>query len=302
MSTAIITQQEMEPIKARMSSLLDADTVQREVSFAMQAINGSAGLQKCSKESLQKAVFNIALTGLSLNPVTKLAYLIPRWSAGGMQAVLEPSYQGLIRLLTDTGSIRSIYAHPVYDGDEFEVQYGTTAELIHKPKFKSKTMTHVYAVATLSDGAKQFEVMTAEEVNEIRERSESYKAFTAGKVKSCTWESDYGEMARKTVIKRIFKYLPKSEVFNRAAEAIAIADSDYTISDRQADYLVQLIEGAGYDPESQRHMIARVYEGITKAEYERMVAEAKANTMDPILAGRNYSQTDISNHLKNMPE
>ena len=72
MQTAIITQQEMEPVKARMSSILDPDTVQREISFAMQAINGSLALQKCSKESLQKAVFNIALTGLSLNPVTKL--------------------------------------------------------------------------------------------------------------------------------------------------------------------------------------------------------------------------------------
>lgn len=292
----------MQPIKERMLSLLDKDTVQREVSFAMQIINGSAGLQKCSKESLQKAVFNIALTGLSLNPVTKLAYLIPRYVAGGMQAVLEPSYQGLVRLLTDTGSIRSIYAHPVYEGDEFEVQYGTTAELIHRPKFSSKIMTAVYAVAVLSDGSKQFEVMTAEEVNGIRERSESYKAFTQGKVKSCTWESDYGEMARKTVIKRIFKYLPKSDKFNRAAEAIALADSDYTVSEQQADYLVQLIEQSNYDPEAQRVLITRVYEGMSRAEYDRMKADAQANTMDPITAGRNYNQTDIKNHLKNLPE
>lgn len=292
----------MQPIKDRMLSLLDKDTVQREVSFAMQIINGSTGLQKCSKESLQKAVFNIALTGLSLNPVTKLAYLIPRYVAGGMQAVLEPSYQGLVRLLTDTGSIRSIYAHPVYEGDEFEVQYGTTAELIHRPKFKSKTMTAVYAVAVLSDGSKQFEVMTSEEVNVIRERSESYKAFTHGKVKSCTWDTDYGEMARKTVIKRIFKYLPKSDRFNRAAEAIALADSDYTVTASQADYLIQLIEQSNYDPDAQRVLVTRVYEGMSRAEYEQLKADAQANTMDPISAGRNYNQTDIKNHLNNLPE
>jgi len=153
--------QDLEPIKKRMSAILDKSVIEREISFAMQAINSSNGLQQCSKESLQKAVYNIALTGLSLNPVLKYAYLIPRWSRDGNQAVLEPSYQGLIKLLTDTGSIVAIYAHLVHEGDDFEVVYGTSVEINHKPKFASKNVTHVYAVAILQDSNfKQIEVMT----------------------------------------------------------------------------------------------------------------------------------------------
>jgi len=133
-----LTNQELEPVKKRMSELIDKDVLEREISFAMQSINSSSGLQNCTKESLQKAVYNIALTGLSLNPVLKYAYIIPRWSRDGTQAVLEPSYQGLIKLLTDTGSIVAMYANIVYEGDEFDISYGTTTEIIHKPKFKVK--------------------------------------------------------------------------------------------------------------------------------------------------------------------
>jgi len=292
--------QDLEPIKKRMSAILDKSVIEREISFAMQAINSSNGLQQCSKESLQKAVYNIALTGLSLNPVLKYAYLIPRWSREGTQAVLEPSYQGLIKLLTDTGSIVAIYAHLVHEGDDFEVVYGTSVEIMHKPKFASKNVTHVYAVAIL-DGSnfKQIEVMTIDEINAIMERSESYKAFKAGKVKSCIWTEHFGEMAKKTVIKRIFKYLPKTDKFVNVATAIALADEDYPINDQQADYLISLIERSSYD-DDRKQMYIDSCEGMCKSEFERLCADMISNTMDPISAGKPYNQKDISNNLKKL--
>lgn len=299
----MITNQELEPIKKRMSELVNKDILEREVSFAMQAINASSGLQNCSKESLQKAVYNIALTGLSLNPVLKYAYLIPRWSRDGSVAVLEPSYQGLIKLLTDTGSIVAIYAHVVNEGDEFDVVYGTSVEIIHRPKFKTTNVTHVYAVAILEgSNFKQVEVMTIDEINAIKARSESFKAYESKKVKSCIWVEHFSEMAKKTVIKRIFKYLPKTDKFVNVATAISLADEDYPISDSQSDYLVQLIEGSSYDHDTQKVLITRVYEGITKSEFEKMKNDAQMNTMDPISAGLNYNQTDISTHLKKIPQ
>lgn len=290
---------ELQPVKKRMSDLLKSDVIEREISFAMQAINASTQLQQCSTESLQKAVYNIALTGLSLNPVMKYAYLVPRWSKLGTQAVLEPSYQGLIKLLTDTGSVTAIYAHLVNEGDEFELSYGTSVEIIHRPKFKTTNVTHVYAVAILPDGYKQIEVMTIDEVNAIKERSESYKAYSAGKIKSCIWAEHFGEMAKKTVIKRIFKYLPKSEKFDKVATAIALADEDYRISDQQADYLIMCIEASSYDDDRKAQMIAAV-DGIGKIEFDSILADVKANTMDPISAGKAYNQGDISNHLKKL--
>ena len=298
-----ITKSELEPIKSEMLKLMPESVLQREMSFAMQIINTNANVQKCSKESLQRAVYNIALTGLSLNPVLKYAYIIPRWSRDGTTAVLEPSYQGLIKLLTDTGSITAIYAHLVYANDEFSLNYGTNVEIHHKPQMKDRgEIIAVYAVAVLTDGYKQIETMTIEDINAIRDKSESYKAFVAKKVTSCIWEDHYGEMAKKTVIKRIFKYLPKTDKFNKVANAIAIADEDYGATDAQIEYLITMIEGASYDDDSKQIMINKVYEGISKNEFDKLLNEAKMNTMDAITAGRNYNQGDIIKHINKLAE
>ncbi len=298
-----LTHQEIEPTKNKMLELMDKTVLQREISFAMQIINTNTSVQKCSKESLQRAVYNIALTGLSLNPVLKYAYIIPRYSNGAMVAVLEPSYQGLIKLLTDTGSITAIYSHLVYENDEFELSYGTTVDIKHKPKFADRgAIIAVYAVAVLSDGYKQIETMTVEDINAIRDKSESYKAFVAQKVKSCIWEDHYGEMSKKTVIKRLFKYLPKTDKFNNVAQAIAIADEDYGATDAQIEYLVTMLEKTGYDDDTKQVMINKVYEGITQKEYDQLLKDAKMNTMEPISAGRNYNQGDINKLQERLPE
>ncbi len=298
----LITKQDLAQVEQRMLPLLDKKTLEREISFAIQMHNNSNQLQKCSRDSFMKAVYNLAITGLSLNPVMKLAYLIPRYVNGGMQAVLEPSYQGLINLVTDSGAVKTLSARIVYDGDDFDVDYGTESKINHKPKFKSREPLAVYSVAVLHNGQTQFEVMTIDEVNEIRDRSESYKAFSDGKIKSCIWSDFYGEMAKKTVIKRLFKYLPKNKELERAATAISISDEDYNASPSQLDYLVTLIERAAYDDDTKQILVAKVYQGITTDEFNRMKKEAEMNQLDPITAGTNYNQTDIQAHLNKLPE
>ena len=294
----LVKQDDFKAVEQRMIELMPKETLKREISFAMQAINNSKQLQDCSKESLQKAVYNVALTNLSLNPVLKYAYLIPRWSKNGSQAVLEPSYQGLIKLLTDTGSIVAVSANIVYEGDEFEVSYGTQAEIIHKPKFKSKDVQCVYAVAVLKgENFRQFEVMTLEEVNNIMEKSESYKAFKGGKITSCIWVDHWGEMAKKTVIKRLFKYLPKTDKFEHAAQAINALDEDYIISDNQIDYLVQLLQNAGYDDDTKAEYERQINYGLTGIEFNQLKREFEMNQVDRINAGANYNQSDITRKI-----
>ena len=68
----------------------------------------------------------------------------------------------------------------------------------------------VYAVAHLKDGYTQFEVMTRDEVEAIRERSKSKSHGP--------WVTDFAEMARKTVVKRLCKYLPLSPQLAAAIE------------------------------------------------------------------------------------
>ncbi len=295
---ATFGQTDLEKVKEKMLKLISEEDYLREASFAMQAINQSEYLQKCSKESLLKAVFNTATTGLSLNPVLKFASLVPRYIGGQYQCVLEPQYQGLVKLITDTGSVQNVYAHNVCEEDEFDVQYGTTTEIIHKPKFKSKTITHSYAVAILPNGTKQFEVMTKEELDYIRGMSESYKAFEAKKIKSCIWVQHEGEMCKKTVIKRLVKYLPKTDKYERLAEAVELDNQDYPASDNQQDYLISLLNTSTYGKGDEGEILERkILGGLSKSEFEVIKTDLLNNQLDPITSGTNYNQKDIKKHL-----
>lgn len=299
MSIELTTIKELFPkIKDRFVQLTDNETFIKECSFAIQHLNKNDYLQKSTQDSILQAVLNIANTGLTLNPVLKLAYLVPRYNSVNKQieCTLEPSYQGLVKLITDTGSARNVYAHTVFDGDIFEETLGTEPSIVHNPKHKSKTITMAYAVAVLANGSKQIEVMIAEEINDIRAISESYKAFKEGKVKSCIWESDYGEMARKTVIKRLTKYLPKTELWDNLGQAIQLDNNDYSASPDQLGYIESLLANASLPVEEvieiEKHM-----NSLTASEASKLITRLKGNQLDPILAGKNYNQKDINIHM-----
>lgn len=287
-------------VMERFVELTDRKTFDIELSFALQHINKSPQLKKATAQSNILAVLNIAQTGLSLNPVLKLAYLVPRSvNKGGqwiVETYLEPSYMGLCKLVTDSGSAKSIVSHLVYDGDEFEVSLGTSTNIVHKPKYTSKDITHVYVVSVLSDGSKMVDVMTKADVDDIRGRSESYKAFDAGKLKSCVWTSDYGEMARKTVIRRGIKYLPKTDMWEKLGQAISLDESDYKISDGQIDYIEGLLMTAAIPQEISDPMYREI--PTMSADRAREVIEyLKENQRDPIASGDSYGATEIKDKV-----
>lgn len=260
-NTLIVTPKTFEAIEPKMIAAgFSIETVKREISFAVQAINKSKSLQGCSAESKMMAVLNISNIGLTLNPASKEAYLIPRYNSltRQMEAILEPGYVGLVKLLTDAGSVKSMVCQLVYQGDKFEIDLANNLNPVrHQPNLSRKERGEIigaYALGTLFDNTRQVEYMSVEEINEIRERSETFKAFNEGKIKSCTWVSDYGEMARKTVIKRIYKYLPRTEKMLAVDKAVEMDNVDYTASDAQINYIESLLQTSTLD-ERQRHAI-----------------------------------------------
>jgi recombination protein RecT len=177
----------------------------KESAFAMQTISSNQYLQRCSKESIQKAVLNVALIGLSLNPSTKLAYLVPR----GKDACLDISYQGLVKLLTDTGSVVSVFADVIRKGDLYEVTLGTKPDITHKPNIE----IGAYSIAHLSDGSRHICFMNRLDLEKVKASSQ----YTG---KGSVWEKWEDEMFKKTVIKRHYKQLPKSERELHISQAI----------------------------------------------------------------------------------
>lgn len=196
---------------------------EREAGFAIQALQGNdyaLGIAMQNRQSVIDAVTNIAAIGISLNPAKKQAYLVPRDG----RICLDISYMGLLDLAVDSGSIRWGQARLVYQADTFEVQ-GVDREPIHRfsPFAKDRgDVVGVYCVVKTADGDYLTEAMSTDEVNEIRDRSSAWKAWIAKK-KKCPWVTDWGEMAKKTVVKRASKYWPTTE---RLAAAVHHLNTD----------------------------------------------------------------------------
>ena len=279
------------------SKFTDQLVFEKEKSYALQIFKKNPYLQKATFESVLSAMANVANIGLTLNPALKLAYLVPRYNGQTrtLEVCLEPSYQGLVKLVTDTGSAKSLYAYLIREGDDFTHKLGTNVEIDHKPKFPaSDKIIGVYAVAILADGTKQVEIMEAKDIESIRERSESYKSYKAGKTKQCIWVTDEGEMFRKTIIRRITKYLPKTEMWDKIAKAIELDEQDYKISEGQASYIDSLLINSNIDHD-ERERIEQGKWQLSSGQAAETIKMLKENQLNPIISGHNYSQTEIKN-------
>lgn len=265
------------------SGLKETD-FKREVSFAVQLASANPYLQQCTPESALKAILNVAQVGLTLNPVRKEAYLVPRWNSKlqSNEVCLDPSYIGLIKLVTDSGIVKSINCQLIYSGDDVEIDLSQDNPITkHTPYIltgKTKGLIiGAYSVATLKDGSKHAELMGREEIESIRERSEGYKAYKAGKTKSNVWVSDEGEMFRKTVIKRHCKYLPKSgDKLYKAIEVSNYASGfDETLTHSFWAYVESKLESSTLDPERKERMRVELECFQYKWEAEKMLEYLK---------------------------
>lgn len=190
-------------------------TPERVVKVALVAYNKTPKLRECTMESLFLAIMQAAELGLEPGGALGHAYLVPYKD----QCQLIPGYRGLIELARRSGEIESIEAHVVHERDKFTLRFGLNAALDHEPHLEGDPgeMRFVYAVAKLKGGATQFEVMTKDQVDKIKSRS---RASNNG-----PWVTDYEEMARKTVVRRLIKYLPLStERAEPLAKALELED------------------------------------------------------------------------------
>jgi recombination protein RecT len=143
-------------------------------------------------------------------------YLLPfgngKAKDGRPNAQLIIGYRGMIDLARRSGQIVSICAYTVHEKDHFVWRLGLDPDIEHVPSPEADRgpMTYVYAVAKLKGGGVQFEVMSRAEVEKVRKQS---KAGSSG-----PWVTHFDEMAKKTVIRRLFKYLPVSIEAARAVE------------------------------------------------------------------------------------
>lgn len=179
-------------------------------------------LQACTAASLQKAIVQCSMLGLEPDSALGEAHLVPFYDSKNKcnNAQLIISYKGLISLAERTEKC-SVYCKEVRENDVFDPDEGTGRRIIHKVDYKlsHKERGEVYcyyAVYETVSGLTDFEVMTTEEIEKVRNSS---KAKNSG-----PWTQWFDEMAKKTVIKRLLKRKGKS------AEMAKAIDLDHSAS------------------------------------------------------------------------
>ena len=196
-------------------------TPERLLRIALSEVRRNPRLAQCNAASLLGAIFTCAQLGLELGGALGHCYLIPY----GSECQFQIGYKGMIDLARRSGQILSLSARAVYENDHFEFCYGLHEDLIHRPAVGSRgELTHTYAVANLKDGGVQFEVMDRVELENVRDGSQGYQTARRYNKSDTPWISSFDEMCRKTVIRRLFKYLPVSVEVAKAANLDEHAD------------------------------------------------------------------------------
>lgn len=292
-------------IKSQFLQLTDEQTFIREVNFAIQILKDKPYLQKCDADSVLKAVFEISQTGLTLNPVFNYAYLIPRKG----KCYLEPGYQGLIKLATDTDNINSIEVQLVYEGCECEIDLATEKKIVKHIPYQATgkdkgNILFGYSKAILQDGRAHVEIMSYKDILDIRGYSESYKDYVKKKSKgewaTSTWVDNESEMCRKTIVRRHFKYLPKSDnkQLQRAIE-LDNADYDFPASFEQGNIIESLLLSCAIPIEREREIHQRLHAGdFTQKQAAECIKYLEDHQQNPIDAGKTYNAGDIQKTLR----
>lgn len=221
---AYYLQQKQGEIAKMLPKHLNAE---RLLKVAQIAATTTPALAECDVPSLVGAIGQCAQMGLEPNTVLGHAYLVPfntkrkdkqgneRW-VKSVQVII--GYKGLIDLARRSGQIVSIASHEVCTNDKFELVYGLEEKLIHVPSMQDRgNVLGFYAVAKLKDGGHCFEFMSVQQVQEIMKGSQSKGSYGP-------WKDNFTEMGRKTVIRRLAKYLPLSIEFQTAAALDGMAD------------------------------------------------------------------------------
>lgn len=183
----------------------------KESQFAIQLFQKNDFLAKTAinnPTSAQNAIINVAAIGITLNPASKLAYLVPR---DGM-VCLDISYMGLLHLAQATGSIKWGQCKLVYSNDTYESNGLDTAPTHKYNAFGDRgSVVGGYCTVKTADGDYLTEEMSLAEIKATEATS---------KARNGPWKNFWEEMARKTIVKRASKYWPRAERLDNAIHVI----------------------------------------------------------------------------------
>jgi recombination protein RecT len=219
----------MNAIKAAMAEEVDVKYICR---VALTTITQNRDLLNCTEDSLISGIIKSTQCGLSLDNNLGEAYLIPRNNTrkGVKEANFQTGYQGILKLIWNTGLIKSLTCECVLHGDTFRHGAGTDPFVHHIPNYDNDisenkdNLKYIYVVFELMTGGKIQKIMSLKQL-EVHRKKYSKTKYEKGKV----WFDDYIAMAKKTVLLQAAKYLPKSpkDKNQSLAKAVSIEETQH---------------------------------------------------------------------------
>ena len=206
----------LDAVKKSLPKHLTAD---RFVRIAIMAVTRQPKLMQCEQAGLLGALMQLSQFGLE--PDGRRAHLIPfnNRKRNVVECQLIIDYKGIAELAMRSGLVSYLHADVVCENDVFEENMGEiVTHQIDRRKPRGKVYA-AYALCRFKDGTAKADVMTFDEVEAIRKRSRSGS--------DGPWVTDWNEMAKKTVFRRLSKWLPLSAEIREVVEA----DDDHTIKD-----------------------------------------------------------------------
>jgi len=253
-----------------------------ECQFALQALQNNEKLAMCAPLTVQNAIINVASIGLTLQPALGYAYLVPdsmkqKDPSTGREVwvnvcTLKVSFKGLLKIATDSGSIKWCKAEIVKEQDVFEYNGPCSLPKHTMDPFGDRGKTvGVYCVAKTHDNDYLVDVMGAAEIKKIK---------AAAKTKT-VWDAWEDEMAKKAMIKRASKQWPKTEQSERLDQAIEVVN----------EYEGSEAISAPQHPEDKK-IEAPQKQTITDARLTTAIVKIKAGEYSKAALEKNFALTE----------
>lgn len=203
--------------------------VQMNPDVAEAATKSAGGMQSLLSACTKAATDGLILDGREATLVTFNVKISKQGEKDRWEKHVQyiPMVAGLMKKARNSGDISSIAAHVVYEKDHFLYVLGDDEKIEHAPNMAGDRgqPIAVYAIVRLKDGSVQREVMDKAAVMRIAGQSKNPKQY------SPTEGKNYGEFWRKTVIRRISKYLPSSSDRDEFMQAVERIDDDFDFDD-----------------------------------------------------------------------
>lgn len=277
------------------------------------AISKVPELARAPLRELLGAMFTLSSLGLEPNTPLGLAHLIPyktrvknpetnRWEDGYTVQVII-GYRGYIDLARRTGTLVSIHADVVYEGDFFEFEYGSNMHLRHRPgPVREGTPIYAYAHVKLKDG-EAFEVLPYGEVLKIRDNSEGYKYALSVKDAAESWKQKAWltnpwvrfehEMSAKTMVRRVSKMVPMSVEFMTAATIDAASEGGQRMRwDAAINVTAKTLDSQNLQVDDEIAQIEDKQEAPLQTTVDQRQPETVTVRAQPAQADRRVEQAD----------